>query len=338
MALFVNSCFCLFLILVSQLARSQNSNSINNHRIIFVPDTFYNSFSINVPPVLTINSGDTVYTETIDAFGKDKNGVKRKRGGNPLTGPFYIASAKPGDVLTITLIRTSLNRSYAYTTETFASRSLPKAIIRQMPAGRIVKWNLDIRNGFASPDSAAEHLRNFKVPLHPFLGCIGVAPNNKKNTILSFFQGNFGGNLDFKAIKQHAVVYLPVWHEGAFFYIGDAHAVQGDGEIGGNALETSMDVAFTIMLIKKEILTLNYPRVEDSTHLMAIGVAKEIEDALKIATAGLLEWLQHDYHLSLIESTQVMSTAIEYDIAEIADPEIVVVAKIKKEILSGLKK
>ena len=71
---------------------------------------------------------------------------------------------------------------------------------------------------------------------------------------------------------------------------------------------------------------------------MALGVAKEIDDTFKIATAGLLEWLRHDYHLSLIESMQVMSTSIEFDIAEIADSEIVVVAKIRKEILSRLKK
>ena len=87
-------------------------------------------------------------------------------------------------------------------------------------------------------------------------------------------------------------------HEGAFFYIGDANAVQSDGEIGGNALETSMDVEFTLKLIKNDILSIHYPRVEDLTHLMTIAVAKEIDEALKIATAGLLEWLQHDYYLT----------------------------------------
>ena len=94
-----------------------------------------------------------------------------------------------------------------------------------------------------------------------------------------------------------------------------------------------MDVEFTVNVIKKDILQLEYPRVEDSTHLMAVGVAKTLEDALKIATNGLLEWLQKDYHLSLGEATQVMSTTIEYSIAEIADPEVEVVAKIKKEFL-----
>ena len=243
-----------------------------------------------------------------------------------------------GDVLAITLIKVSLNRSYAFTTESFASRSLPKSITRQFKKAPIVKWNLDTKNGFASPDSAYEHLQHFKVPLHPFLGCIGVAPSSKKNEVLSFFQGTYGGNLDFSSITQSATIYLPVFHDGAFLYIGDGHAAQGDGELAGNALETSMDVEFTVKLIKNDTLKIVYPGVEDSMHIMSIGVDKSLDNALKIATSGLLDWLQTDYHLSLPEATQVISTSIEYTIAEIADPEVEVVAKIKKQILKGLKK
>jgi amidase len=335
--------FLILLFVLSQSSEAQNIlstvDSSNNKRFIhFIPVSFSNKFSLNVTPVLTIRSGDTVNTETIDAMGFDKNGVKRQKGGNPLTGPFHIENASPGDVLAITLTKVSLNRSYAYTTESFASRSLPKPVIKQLKKPRLIKWNLDKQNGFASPDSAYEHLGNFKVSLKPFLGCIGVAPSSKKNEILSFFQGTFGGNLDFNRITQSSTVYLPVFHDGAFLYIGDGHAVQGDGEIAGNALETSLDVEFTVKIIKKDILQLSNPRVEDSTYVMAIGTDKSLDNALKIATSGLLDWLQMDYHLSLEEATQVMSTSIEYTIAEIADPEVEVVAKIKKEILKELKK
>ena len=300
--------------------------------------SFSNKFSLNVKPVLTIKAGDTVRTETIDAGGFDKNSVKRQRGGNPLTGPFFIENALAGDVLAVTLIKVSLNRSHAFTTETFASRSLPKSIIKQLPKGRIVRWNLDTEKGFASPDSAYKQLQNFKVPLSPFVGCIGVAPSSGKNEILSFFSGPFGGNLDFSRVAQSATIYLPVFHEGAFLYIGDGHAVQGDGEIAGNALETSLDVEFTVRLIKNDTLKIIYPRIEDSQYIMAVGLDKSLDNAVKIATSGLLDWLQTDYHLSMAEATQVMSTSIEYTIAEIADPEVEVVAKIKKGILKGLKK
>jgi acetamidase/formamidase len=307
---------------------------------VFTPSTFSNSFSLNVNPVLQINTGDTVQTETIDALGRDKNGVKRQRGGNPLTGPFYIANSKEGDVLKITLTRVSLNRNYAYTTESFVSRSLPDSITKQFKKPHLVKWKLDVENGFALPDSSYtvyNNLVNFKVPLNPFLGCIGVAPKNKKNEILSFFQGDFGGNLDFSKITQHATIYLPVLHDGGYFYVGDGHAVQGDGEIAGNALETSLDVEFRVELIKSEVLQIRSPRVEDSTYIMAIGSAKTLDKAIKIATLNLLEWLRQDYRLTLQEATQVMSTTIEYTIAEIADPKVIVVAKMKKQILKQLK-
>jgi amidase len=238
----------------------------------------------------------------------------------------------------ITLNKVTLNRSFAYTTETFSKRSLPDSITKQFKKVRLVKWNLDSNSGFASPDSGYKNLKNFKVPLAPFLGCIGVAPSSKKNELLSFFSGQFGGNLDFKGIAQSATIYLPVLHDGAFFYIGDGHALQGDGELAGNALETSMYVEFTVRVINKHAQKINYPRVEDSLCIMAIGLDKKLDGALKIATSNLLDWLQTDYHLSLQEATQVVSTSIEYTIAEIADPEVEVVAKIRKTILRNLNK
>ena len=324
---------CLF---VSGFIKSQN---VLPAHINFTPTSFSNLFSLNREPVLKIHSGDTVQTETVDAAGYDKNGVKRQKGGNPLTGPFYVEDCLPGDVLAVTITKLALNRSTAFTTEYFSSRALPKTIIKQMKKSRLVKWQLDTLSGFALlNDSSYEHLDNFKVPLKPFLGCIGVAPLNKKNEILSFFQGAFGGNLDFERITRSATVYLPVFHEGAYLYVGDGHALQGDGEIAGNALETSLNIAFTVSVIKKEKLSLNNPRVEDSTYIMATGFDKSLDDALKMATAGLLEWLQQDYHLSLQEATQVLSTSIEYTIAEIADPQVEIVAKIKKETLKDLKK
>ena len=200
-------------------------------------------------PVLTVRPGDTVSTETIDAGGFDRNAVKRQHGGNPLTGPFYIENSTSGDILAVTLTKISLNRSYAFTTEAFVSRSLPKSIIKQLSKGHIIRWNLDKKNGFASPGSTYEHLQKFKVPVNPFLGCIGVAPSSKNNEVLSFFSGAFGGNLDFSRVTQSATIYLPVFHDGAFLYIGDGHAAQGDGELAGNALETSLDVEFTVKLI-----------------------------------------------------------------------------------------
>ncbi len=334
----------LFLFLIFQSACAQQPSSGSDSRkgnfVRFTPVSFSNMFSLNLAPVLHIHSGDTVSTETIDASGHDKNSVRRQKGGNPLTGPFYIDNCQAGDVLQITLVRIALNRPYAYTTESFVSRSVPDSISRPFKKPRLVRWTLDANKGVAWPDSASilyQHLQNFTIPLNPFLGCIGVAPSGKNNEILSFFQGAFGGNMDFSSIRQAAIVYLPVFHDGGYFYIGDGHAAQGDGEIAGNALETSLDVVFTVKVIKKEFLQLTAPRVEDSTYIMSVGTAQKLDDALKTATADLILWLQKDYQLSIPEATQVLSTSIEYRIAEIADPDVIVVARIKKELLKTLK-
>jgi amidase len=331
----------LFLLFQSACAQQSVSDSGKGRFIRFTPVSFSNMFSLNLAPVLHIRSGDTVSTETIDASGHDKNSVRRQKGGNPLTGPFYIDNCQAGDVLQITLVRIALNRSYAYTTESFISRSVPDSISRPFKKPRLAKWMLDANKGVGWPDSSSvlyEHLQNFTIPLNPFLGCIGVAPSGRKNEILSFFQGAFGGNMDFSSVRQAAIVYLPVFHEGGYFYIGDGHAAQGDGEIAGNALETSLDIVFTVKVIKKEFLHLTTPRVEDSTYIMSVGTAEKLDDAIKTATADLITWMQKDYRLSIPEATQVLSTSIEYRIAEIADPDVIVIARIKKELLKTLKK
>jgi amidase len=305
----------------------------------FNPIDFSPKFSLNREPVLRIHAGDTVRTETVDAMGFDQKGAHRTKGGNPLTGPFFVEGAMPGDVLVIRLLEVSLNRDYAYTSEGFISRSMPNEIISNFKKSRLVKWKLDRQNNLAWPDSSLNHyphLRSFKVAMNPFLGCIGVAPDNDKNEKLSFFQGPFGGNLDYNRVRSGSTVYLPVFHEGAFLYIGDGHALQADGEIAGNALETSMNVVFSVELIKKDPPALQYPRIEDQDYLMALGTAKETPDALKNASKNLLDWLQKDYQLTLQEATQVMSTCIEYSLAEIADPEVVVVAKIRKSVLEQI--
>jgi amidase len=129
-----------------------------------------------------------------------------------------------------------------------------------------------------------------------------------------------------------------VFHQGGYFFIGDGHAVQGDGEIAGNALETSLDVEFKINLIKRDVLQIKFPKVEDTSYFMTIGSAKTLDKAISFATSGLLDWLQNDYHITVQEATQVMSTTIEYNVAEIADPEVVVVAKIKKQLLKGIER
>ena len=140
--------------------------------------------------------------------------------------------------------------------------------------------------------------------------------------------------MDYNKVREGVTVYLPVMQEGALVFVGDAHAWQSDGELTGNALETSMDVEFTVELIRGEATS--GPRFEDADYIMASGIAGSLQDAMQIATTELARWIEKDYKLSANESNVVLGAAIQYDIAEVVDPQYHVVAKIKKTVLKTL--
>jgi amidase len=301
----------------------------------FVPTTFYRQFSASNDPVLHIWPGDTVHTTTVDAGGTDERGVTRVLGGNPQTGPFYVESAMPGDVLVIHLTRVRLNRDWAISDDGIVDRALDSRFAVKMQDGfKNVRWHLDRQRGLATPEKPSEHLKNFTVPIRPMLGCVAVAPGFGSAPPPTGDSGRFGGNMDFNEIVEGAIVYLPVAQPGALLYVGDGHAVQGDGELNGNALETSMDVEFTVDVIAgKSLMT---PRVESATHLMTVGLGGSLEDALRAATASLAQWLEQDYHLTSPEIAIVLGSSIEYTIAEVADRNAGVAAKIRKDRLAAL--
>ncbi len=140
--------------------------------------------------------------------------------------------------------------------------------------------------------------------------------------------------MDFNEIVEGSTVYLPVNVPGALLYVGDGHAAQGDGELTGNALETSMDVEFTVDVIpEKHPMS---PRVESATQIMAMGLAGSIDDAFRAATANMAQWLTDDYNLTPSEVAQVLGTAAEYKVSEVADRNAGVVLKINKDRLQKL--
>jgi acetamidase/formamidase len=140
--------------------------------------------------------------------------------------------------------------------------------------------------------------------------------------------------MDFNEIVEGAILYLPVSVPGALLYLGDGHAAQGDGELNGNALETSMDVEFTVDVVSGK--SIRGPRVESSTHVMAMGLAGSIDDAFRGATANMAQWLANDYKLTPSEVAEVLGTAAEYKVSEAADRNAGVVLKINKERLQSL--
>ena len=298
----------------------------------FTPTMFQRQFSATTPPVLHIWPGDTVHTTTVDAGGTDEKGVTRVLGGNPQTGPFFVETAMPGDMLVVRLTRLRLNRDWAISDDGLVGRALDADLAVKMKDGfKNVRWHLDRDRGVAAPEKPTDHLTKFVVPLRPMLGCVAVAPGFGSAPPATGDSGRWGGNMDFNEIVEGATVYLPVGQPGALLYIGDGHAAQGDGELNGNALETSMDVEFTVDLVPQKAMT--GPRVESSTHLMAVGLAGSVDDALRSATAGLSQWLEQDFALSPSEIAMVLGTSVEYTISEVADRNAGVAAKLRKDRL-----
>jgi amidase len=301
----------------------------------FTPTVFYRQFSAANKPVLTVAPGDTIHTTTVDAGGRDEKGVTRAVGGNPETGPFYIETAAPGDTLVVHLTHLRLNRDYAESDDFLVDRAVDSGLaVKMKDAGKSIRWHIDTQRGVATPDKPAEHLKRYTVPLRPMLGCVAVAPGTSQAAPNTGDSGRWGGNMDFNEIVEGATIYLPVNAPGALLYVGDGHAAQGDGELNGNALETSMDVEFTVDVIPAK--SLRGPRVESATHIMAMGLSGSLDDAMKEATANMAQWLTADYNLTPSEVAQVLGTSAEYKVSEVADRNAGIVLKINKERLRGL--
>jgi acetamidase/formamidase len=301
----------------------------------FTPSTFHRQFSATNKPVLTVSPGDTIHTTTVDAGGTDEKGVTRVLGGNPETGPFYIETAAPGDILAVHLTRLRLNRDWAVSDDGIVDRGLDSDLAVKMKDGfKNVRWHLDLQHGVATTEKPGEHLARYTVPLRPMLGCVAVAPHSTQAPPGTGDSGRWGGNMDFNEIAEGATVYLPVNVPGALLYVGDGHAAQGDGELNGNALETSMDVEFTVDVVAHK--SLMSPRVESATHIMAMGLAGSLDDAFRAATANMAQWLTDDYKLTPSEVAQVLGTAAEYKVSEVADRNAGIVLKINKDRLQPL--
>lgn len=301
----------------------------------FDPTTFSNEFTAAREPVLVIWPGDTVATRTLDSGGGDADGATRALYGNPQTGPFFVATAEPGDVLAIHIRRLRLNRDHAESLDGLAARAVgPGLAARAGGSGERARWRLDRERGLAGLDDAPANLAGFTVPVRPMLGGIGVAPDFGFAGASAGDSGRFGGNMDYNEIVEGTTVYLPVFRPGALLYVGDGHAAQGDGEVTQWALETSLDVEFTVDILSARALAT--PRVRSATHIMAVGQAGSLDDAVRSATAGMVQWLEQDYGLTLREAALILGSAAEYEIVTLAGRNAGVAAKLALSTLAGL--
>ena len=298
----------------------------------FEPQIFYGYYSAANPPALKIFPGDTVRTRTYDASGRDSD--RRTPGGNLETGPFYVEGALPGDTLVVKLNRVRVNRDSARQGSRINGRTVTPAYV----AGAVYdtgfdgEWKLDREKGIAMLAHPTPRMKNLTVPILPMLGCIATAPQGDqvyRGTDL----GPFGGNMDYNYMGEGVTLYLPVFHPGGLLTMGDAHAAMGDGEVTGSALETSVDVTFTVDVIPG--FASAGPRLENADYVMAMGVAGSVADSIQVATTQLVEWLKRDYKLNDSEVAVLLGAVLKYDITEMVDPQFNVVAKVPKSALKA---
>ena len=180
----------------------------------------------------------------------------------------------------------------------------------------LVPFVIDLKNGTARPrkQRLSRHV-DLTFAATPMLGCIGVAPADQSPT--SGPAGSYGGNLDYKEIREGATGLLPVSVPGAYLFLGDGHALQGDGEPVGSGIETSLDVEFAVELRKGARLT--EPRAENAEYLISIGArtaaSRSLNGALEIATSDMMRWLVEEYAIEPIAAHLLIGHEARYDVA-----------------------
>jgi amidase len=298
----------------------------------FTPTAGVPTFAVR-EPVLRIKPGDIVESQTFS-----KPGDYYERAGGPWpgeVGPFLIEGLTPDDTLVVKIVRLRPNRDSAVSAvvpmgiSAVAGDNRTRILNDPLPARRF-EWKIDRARNVGILDLPNSASKRIELPLRPMLGRVAVAPAGEE-AWGGLWPGNFGGNMDASDVREGATVYLPVFHEGGYFYFGDAHALQGDGEIVGSGLETTMDVTLQFDVIKGQRIA--WPRIEDDTHIMVAGSIRPLVDAFRIAHVELIQWLVDDYGFDKMEAYQVVSQAGVTRVANVVDPNYTVVAKFPKSAL-----
>ena len=296
----------------------------------------------SVPPVARLKSGDILDTNTLDCFGnaiqKPGDTLSMVKGDNPLTGPFYIEGAEPGDTLAVKVLGLevdgdqgvgSLVPGFGALNETNYTPMLHPALPE-----KIFFYPIDHAANTATFQALDSHF-SVKIPLHPFFGCIGVAPSGGEARS-SIVPAEFGGNMDSPEASVGNTVYFPVNVPGGLLYMGDGHAAMGDGEIAGTAIEVPLRARVQVSVIKGQ--KINWPRFENDEAIMTVGAYRPLDDCLRIAFTELVGWIHQDYGLSELDAYELLSKVAKIHLNEMVDPNYVVVASIEKKYLPMKKK
>ncbi len=307
------------------------------HQLQATPKTVHTGFfDPTIPPVLTIDSGDTVKFNSMmlmdgqlrggmtleELLAKRQPYTERKMGSHTLTGPIYVKGAEPGDVLEIRikkLIPINCGVNYHYPGKMNIG-GLPE----DFPEGQFKTFQLDV-NKMETTFAAG-----IVIPLKPFFGVMGVAPKAGEK-MPAGVPDYFGGNMDNKELVAGTALYLPVSVKGALFSAGDAHAVQGDGEVNVTAVETAMEEAVLQFIVRKD-MKLERPMAETDTHWIAMGFHKDLNEAVKIALRDAIHFISKTKGLTPEEAYALSSLTVDLRVTQIVDGNKGIHAMIPKAI------
>jgi len=287
-------------------------------------------------PVATVKPGDIIDTKTFDCFvnkiRKPGDTLAMVPGDNPLTGPFYIEGAEPGDTLVVKILELTVDGDQgvgALAPGFGALNATNYTPMLHTPVPEKIWFYAIDRAKNEATFSALDSKFSTRIPLHPFLGCLGVAPALESRS--SVTPAEHGGNMDAPEASAGNTVYFPVTQKGALLYLGDGHAAMGDGEIAGTAIEVPMHARMQVDVIKGQKIA--WPRFENERQIMALGAYRPLDDTLRIAFTELIGWITSETTLSQLDAYQLLSQVGRVHVTEMVDPNYVVIASIDKKFL-----
>lgn len=317
--------------------------ALAQHVVRVTPSTVeWGHYAADAKPALRVKSGEVVTMDTIvgipemlEQLGaaiddpiremKEMYAKVKDRGPGPhfLTGPVAIEGALPGDVLEVEILDIRLRSAYGWMTMDRGSGTLPE----EFPYSRRKLVPLDHQN------RTAEFAPGIRIPLRPFFGNLGVAPATGR--LSSGPPAYNGGNMDNRWLVAGTKVYLPVQAPGALFAVGDGHAVQGDGEVSGTAIETNLTGVFRFTVRKN--MKLRWPRAESPTHVITIGLHESLDEAARRATREMVDYLTTERGLSRDDAYMLTSATVDLHVTQVVDGTKGVHAMLPKAIFGALR-
>ena len=282
-----------------------------------------------------------IMQDVLDFWASRPSRPREGRGGHVITGPVYVEGAERGDVLEIQILDVATRVPWGINNTSARGGVFSPAY----PGSRPSDPELDIppgtrhviRTGIARGREVAFFSPDIQVPLQSFMGILAVAPYNptvgEPGVTVPGVQGSrppgpFGGNMDVKDLAAGTTLYLPVFHPGALFYVGDPHGVQGDGEVSGTAVEQSLTGTFRLVVRKD--MSLTGPRAENDTHYIMMGIDLDLDRALQAAVREVVDFLVQEKGLTPAKALSLASIGVDFRVGEAVDLTQVVTAYLPK--------